>query len=127
MKAFAHLLSTVLPGLAMMAVSHGAEIKSLDRVTVATDEVRDWRTQDGRPLVQASVKAFRAGGKTVSLLKADGAVLEPRYEDLSKEDRKYLFDLLKRRPPFPANKGKTPAKGSVNACPSAGPAPPAAT
>lgn len=111
MKTFAHLLSAVLLGLAMTAISHGAEIKSLDRVTVATDEVHDWRTQDGRPLVRASVKAFRAGGKTVSLLKADGTVLEPRYEDLSKEDRKYLFDLLKKRPSLPANKGKPPAKG----------------
>jgi hypothetical protein len=106
MKAFALLLLALGLALAGPAGSRAAEIKSLDRVTVATDEVRDWRTQDGRPLVRASVKAFRAGGKTVSLRKPDGTVLEPKYEDLSREDRKYLFDLLKKRPPFPADKGK---------------------
>jgi hypothetical protein len=65
--------------------------------SVSSDEVRQWTSAKRAPLFMAKVRAYRAGGRDLTLEKQDGTTVTLSIEEISPDDRKYLFGLLKKR------------------------------
>lgn len=78
------------------------ELEILGRTSVTSGVVRLWRDRRDRPLGSYSVYRYRKGSEHVLLQSPEGVRSLKSICDLSRDDRKYLFDL----PTIPWDGGK---------------------